>query len=79
VSEANAGAGPTGRGQALREPASERTHTASMRRWVVGLLLVAVLGYAVAATVAFVFSPQDSDGPPPSPVTVTKTITLERP
>jgi hypothetical protein len=47
-----------------------------MRRWILGLLVLAVVGYAVAATVIFVFFPEESTGPAPTPVTVNKTITV---
>jgi hypothetical protein len=50
-----------------------------MRRWIVGLLIVGVLGYAVAATVVFVFLPSESDQLAPTPVTVTTTIIPEHP
>ncbi len=50
-----------------------------MRRWILGLAALAVLGYAVAATIIFVFFPEESTGPAPRPVTVTKTITVEGP
>lgn len=49
-----------------------------MRRWIVGLVAVLVLGYAVAATVVLVFFPAERDESAPTPVTVTRTVTLER-
>jgi len=50
-------------------------------RWIrrlIGLLIILVVGYAVAAVVSLVFFPV-SDDPPPTPVTVSSTITPSQP
>jgi len=51
-------------------------------RWIrrlVGLLIILVIGYAVATVVSLVFFPVESDDPPPTPVTVSSTITPSQP
>ena len=49
------------------------------RRWILGGLLVLVLGWAIAATISLVFFPIESTEPPPTPVTVETTITVDQP
>ncbi len=48
-------------------------------RWFVGLVVVLVVGYAVAAVVSLLFFPVEPDGPQPTPVTVSTTLTLTQP
>ncbi len=49
------------------------------RRRIAGLVVILVLGYALAVVVANVLFPAESTEPSPTPVMVSNTITLSQP